>query len=303
MNTLHLFIYENKLTLHAKIIKIYKGIRMPIHKITEQDSKYVNLEKMDIGEIVRHINDEDLTVAQAVKEVLPQIVKLIDAIEQRMKQGGRLFYIGAGTSGRLGVLDASELPPTFGVEKDRVIALIAGGDAALRNAVEKAEDVLEQGWIDLMKFHPDTKDCVIGIAASGTTPYVVETLKRANESGLLTGCITCNPDAPIAAHACYPVTVVVGPEFITGSTRMKSGTAQKMILNMISSTLMIRQGRVKGNKMSHMQLTNNKLIDRGIRIIQEELHIGYEEARKKLLDAGSVDKVIGINKKRNSHPY
>ena len=209
-------------------------------------------------------------------------------VEPKMKRGGRLFYIGAGTSGRLGVLDASELPPTFGVSETWVIGVIAGGDEALRHAVEHAEDIAEQGWKDLLVHHPTEDDTVIGIAASGTTPYVVDAVRRARQNGLLTGCITSNPDTPLAQEAEFPIETIVGPEFVTGSSRMKSGTAQKMVLNMISTTLMIRMGRVQGNRMVNMQLTNDKLIDRGTRMLQDSLGLNYDEARERLLEAGSV---------------
>ena len=262
------------------------------NKITEQPSHYDHLEQMSVGELLQHINQEDMLVAQAVHKAIPQIQSLVEAIEPRMKRGGRLFYVGAGTSGRLGVLDASELPPTFGVTEDRVIGLIAGGDRALRHAVEKAEDFPEKGWQDLQTFHPTPDDTVLGIAASGTTPYVIGAVSEARKSGLLTGCITSNPDTPLAAAAEYPIETIVGPEFVTGSSRMKSGTAQKMVLNMISSALMIRMGRVKGNRMVKMQLTNAKLVDRGTRMIQETLGLSYEEAKQLLLEFGSVDKVL-----------
>jgi N-acetylmuramic acid 6-phosphate etherase len=209
-----------------------------------------------------------------------------------MRRGGRLFYVGAGTSGRLGVLDASELPPTFGVSSDWVVGVIAGGDEALRHAVENAEDYAEQGWRDLEAYQPTADDTVIGIAASGTTPYVIGAVQEARRRGLLTGCMTSNPDSPLAAASDYPVETIVGPEFVTGSSRMKSGTAQKMVLNMISTTLMIRLGRVEGNRMVKMQLTNAKLVDRGTRMIQETLGIPYDEAERRLLEAGSVDKVL-----------
>ena len=261
-------------------------------KITEQASHYDHLEQMEVGEVLRNINQEDRIVAEAVGRVLPQIEALVQAIEPRMKRGGRLFYVGAGTSGRLGVLDASELPPTFGVQPDWVIGLIAGGDEALRRAVEHAEDNKEQGWKDLERYQPSADDCVIGIAASGTTPYVIGAIEHARKLGLLTGCMTSNPRTPLAAAAEYPIETIVGPEFVTGSSRMKSGTAQKMVLNMISTALMIKLGRVKGNRMVKMQLTNEKLIDRGTRMIQESLGIPYDEARQRLLDAGSVDKVV-----------
>ena len=261
-------------------------------KITEQSSHYDQLEHMDVSEVLRSINCEDHLIADAVERVLPQIEALVRSIEPRMKRGGRLFYVGAGTSGRLGVLDASELPPTFGVSADWVIGLIAGGDYALRHAVEHAEDDIEQGWNDLALYHPVIDDTVIGIAASGTTPYVIGTVDAARKHGLLTGCITSNPNTPLAAVAEFSIETVVGPEFVTGSSRMKSGTAQKMVLNMISTALMIRMGRVKGNRMVKMQLTNEKLIDRGTRMIADELGIGYDEARQRLLKAGSVDKVL-----------
>lgn len=261
-------------------------------KITEQASHYDHLEQMEVGEVLRCINHEDRLVAEAVGRVLPQIEALVLAIEPRMKRGGRLFYVGAGTSGRLGVLDASELPPTFGVQPDWVIGLIAGGDEALRRAVERAEDNKEQGWNDLMRYQPTADDTVIGIAASGTTPYVIGAIEGARKQGLLTGCITSNPHTPLAAAAEYVIETIVGPEFVTGSSRMKSGTAQKMVLNMISTALMIRMGRVEGNRMVKMQLTNEKLIDRGTRMIADELGIGYDEARQRLLAAGSVDVVL-----------
>lgn len=257
-------------------------------KITEQPSRFDHLEQMTAGELLLHINEEDYRVAEAVRKALPQIEALVEAIEPRMKQGGRLFYLGAGTSGRLGVLDASELPPTFGVSNSRVIGIIAGGDEALRNAVERAEDIAEQGWKDLQDYHPTKADTVLGIAASGTTPYVVDAVRQARQNGLLTGCITSNLNTPLAQAAEYPIETIVGPEFVTGSSRMKSGTAQKMVLNMISTTLMIRLGRVQGNRMVNMQLTNDKLIDRGTRMLQDSLGLSYDEARCRLLEAGSV---------------
>lgn len=260
--------------------------------ITEQPSHYDDLEQMSVGELLMHINQEDALVAETVRKVLPQIQAFVEAIEPRMKRGGRLFYVGAGTSGRLGVLDASELPPTFGVSEDLVIGLIAGGDRALRHAVEKAEDFPEKGWEDLQKFSPTTDDTVLGIAASGTTPYVVGAVSEARKNGLLTGCITSNPDTPLAAACEHPIETIVGPEFVTGSSRMKSGTAQKMVLNMISTSLMIRMGRVKGNRMVKMQLTNAKLVNRGTRMIQESLGLSYDEAQERLLEEGSVDKVL-----------
>ncbi len=261
-------------------------------KITEQPSHYDHLEEMPVGELLQHINEEDFRVAEVVKNAIPQIEALVIAIEERMRRGGRLFYIGAGTSGRLGVLDASELPPTFGVPDTRVIGIIAGGDRALRHAVERAEDIYEQGWKDLEVYHPTCNDTVLGIAASGTTPYVVGTLKLAQQNSLLTACITSNPDTPVAAVSDYPIETIVGPEFVTGSSRMKSGTAQKMVLNMISTSLMIRLGRVRGNRMVKMQLTNAKLVERGTHMLQELLGLDYTEARKRLLEAGSVDKAL-----------
>ena len=256
--------------------------------LTERPSRYDHLERMSVAELLQHINEEDALVAEAVREALPQIGALLEAVEPRMKRGGRLFYIGAGTSGRLGVLDASELPPTFGVPDTRVIGLIAGGDKALRHAVERAEDIAEQGWKDLLAYSPTKDDTVLGIAASGTTPYVVDAIRQARQNGLLTGCITSNPDTPLARESEFPIETIVGPEFVTGSSRMKSGTAQKMVLNMISTTLMIRMGRVQGNRMVNMQLTNDKLIDRGTRMLQESLGLDYDEARERLLEAGSV---------------
>ena len=257
-------------------------------KITEQPSRYDHLEQMSVGELLLHINEEDALVAEAVRQSLAQIEALVKAVEPRMKRGGRLFYIGAGTSGRLGVLDASELPPTFGVSDSWIVGIIAGGDKALRHAVEHAEDIAEQGWKDLLAYHPTQDDTVVGIAASGTTPYVVDAIRQARHHGLLTGCITSNPQTPLAHAAEYPIETIVGPEFVTGSSRMKSGTAQKMVLNMISTTLMIRMGRVRGNRMVNMQLTNDKLIDRGTRMLQDSLGIDYDEARQRLLEAGSV---------------
>ena len=261
-------------------------------KITEQSSRYDHLEQMEAGEILEAINREDRVVAEAVHRVIPQITALVEAIEPRMKQGGRLFYVGAGTSGRLGVLDASELPPTFGVSPDWVIGIIAGGDEALRRAVEHAEDDANKGWLDLEPYRPSAEDCVIGIAASGTTPYVIGAIEEARKRGMLTGCITSNPNTPLATAAEFPIETIVGPEFVTGSSRMKSGTAQKMVLNMISTALMIKMGRVEGNRMVKMQLTNEKLIDRGTRMIEESTGLSYDEARRRLLEAGSVDKVL-----------
>mgnify|MGYP001627753660 CR=1 FL=1 len=257
---------------------------MSFTKTTESDSKYNHLEKMSISELLQNINNEDKTVAYAVEKAIPQIEKLTEAVVNKLKAGGRLFYIGAGTSGRLGIVDASECPPTFGVSANLVVGLIAGGDTAIRDAVEFAEDSESQGWNDLQKNNISTKDIVIGIAASGTTPYVIGALKKCNENNIVTGCITCNEDSPLALVAKHPVVAVVGPEFVTGSSRMKAGTAQKLILNMISTTTMVQLGRVKGNKMVDMQLSNNKLVDRGVRMLMNELDISIDEA-KILLDS------------------
>jgi N-acetylmuramic acid 6-phosphate etherase len=259
---------------------------------TESPSHYNHLEKMSIHDLLCGINQEDKSVPLAVERAIPQIEALVEAIYERMKKDGRLFYIGAGTSGRLGVLDASELPPTFGVDDSWVTGLIAGGDGALRKAVEGAEDNPELAWLDLLSKNIRPHDSVIGIAASGTTPYVIGGVQDARQYGCLTGCITCNEGSPLAEEVDYPIQVIVGPEFVTGSTRMKAGTAQKLVLNMISTTLMIRLGRVKGNKMVNMQLTNNKLIRRGVKMIMDELHLTEEEARKRLIAYGSVKKVL-----------
>jgi N-acetylmuramic acid 6-phosphate etherase len=258
--------------------------------ITESPSRFQNLEELSVMELISGINKEDSSVHAAVREVLPQIERLITCIVDRMKKGGRVFYLGAGTSGRLGVLDASELPPTYGVPPDIVIGLIAGGDVALRKSVENAEDDPNRAWEELQGFAINTTDTVIGIAASGTTPYVVGGIQKARENGILTGCITCNPGSLLAKAAEYPVEAIAGPEFVTGSTRMKAGTAQKMILNIISTTLMIKLGKVKGNKMVNMQLTNKKLVARGTRMLMEELSLDYETAQQLLLKYGSVKK-------------
>ena len=260
--------------------------------ITESPSKFQHLDKMSINEILTGINHEDASVHLAIEKVIPQIEAFIEQILERMPLGGRVFYLGAGTSGRLGVLDASEIPPTFGVSPGIIIGLIAGGDTALRNAVEAAEDNPDRAWEELQAFQINTLDTVVGIAASGTTPYVIGGVQKARENGLLTGCITCNPNSPLAQASEYPIEAVVGPEFVTGSTRLKAGTAQKLILNMLSTTLMIKMGRVKGNKMVNMQLTNKKLIERGTRMIVEETHIPKDEARAMLLQYGSVKKVL-----------
>ncbi len=261
-------------------------------KITERSSHYRHLEKMSVVELLESINNEDQSVPGAVKNCIPYIVELVEAVVSKMEEGGRLFYIGAGTSGRLGILDASECPPTFGVPYDWVIGLMAGGDIAIRKAVEFAEDDQHLAWQELKAYNVSDKDIVVGIAASGTTPYVVHGLKDCQEKGILTGCITCNSNSPLEAVSNFPIVCLVGPEFVTGSTRMKSGTAQKLILNMLSTSTMIRLGRVLDNKMVDMQLSNNKLVDRGTRLISAHLDIDYEKAKELLLEHGSVRKVI-----------
>jgi N-acetylmuramic acid 6-phosphate etherase len=261
-------------------------------KITEKASLYNELEKKSVQQILEEINTEDQKVALAVKKAIPQVEKLVSQIVPRMKKGGRIFYMGAGTSGRLGVLDASEVPPTFGMPPTYVIGLIAGGDRALRNPVENAEDDLSRGWQELEEHDVNVNDVVIGIAASGGTPYVIGALHEARAHGILTGCITSNPDSPMAAEADIPIEMIVGPEYVTGSSRMKSGTGQKMILNMITTATMIQLGRVKGNKMVNMQLSNKKLIDRGTRMIVDELGLEYNNARELLLLHGSVKKAV-----------
>lgn len=273
---------------------------MEFIKITEQPSLYDDLDKKSVKEILEDINTEDHKVADAVQKAIPQIEKLVTLIIPRVKKGGRIFYMGAGTSGRLGVLDASEIPPTFGMPPTVVIGLIAGGDTALRNPVENAEDDMSRGWEELLQHHINSEDTVIGIAASGTTPYVIGAMRTAREHGILTGCITSNPNSPMAAEADVPIEVIVGPEYVTGSSRMKSGTAQKMILNMISTTIMIELGRVQGNKMVNMQLSNQKLIDRGTRMIIEELHLDYEKAEALLLLHGSVKSAIEAYRRHDS---
>lgn len=255
---------------------------------TESASNYSHLEKMSVREILASINQEDQTVPQAVSRAVPQIEALVTQIVPRMKAGGRLFYIGAGTSGRLGVVDASECPPTFGVPFDLVVGIIAGGDTAIRRAVENAEDDWGQAWKDLETYQPNPNDTLIGIAASGRTPYVIGGLNAARDRGLLTGCVVCNADSAVANAAQFPVEVVVGPEFLTGSTRMKAGTAQKLVLNMISTSVMIQLGKVKGNKMVDMQLTNEKLVDRALRMIMEEINVSADEAQSLLEEYGSV---------------
>jgi N-acetylmuramic acid 6-phosphate etherase len=264
---------------------------MALKKITEQASNYRHLENMTVHEILVNINKEDQTVPDAVKKVIPQIEKLAEAASDKMLMGGRMFYIGAGTSGRLGIVDASECPPTYGVPYGLVIGVIAGGEKAITTAVEFAEDDKEQGWKDLQEYNITDKDVVIGIAASGTTPYVIGALEECKKRGIITGSISCNPDSPVSAAADFPVEVIVGPEFVTGSTRMKSGTAQKLVLNMISTTVMLQLGRVEDNKMVNMQLTNDKLIDRGTKMLMERVRLtDYEKAKELLLKHGSVKK-------------
>ncbi|MBC7525862.1 MAG: N-acetylmuramic acid 6-phosphate etherase [Flavobacterium sp.] len=261
-------------------------------KTTEQSSSYEHLEKMTVTDILTNINNEDKTVPLAVEKALFDIEKLVNKIVSKLNIGGRLFYIGAGTSGRLGIVDASECPPTFGVSFNLVNAIIAGGDLAIRKAVENAEDSTTQAWLDLQEHNINEKDFVIGIAASGTTPYVIEGLKKCNENNIVTGCITCNENSPLALTANFPIVVVVGPEFVTGSSRMKAGTAQKLVLNMISTATMIRLGKVKGNKMVDMQLSNNKLVDRGVKMIISEINVDYQTASRLLKQFGSVRKAV-----------
>lgn len=262
------------------------------HRITEQSSPYDDLQRMSVHDILTGINREDARVHEAVRQTIPVMERLVERIVERMRQGGRMFYIGAGTSGRLGVTDASELPPTFGVPPDRVIGLIAGGDGALRRSVEHAEDDTQGAWRDMAPYRPAAGDILIGIAASGTTPYVVGGLRRARSEGVLTAVITCNPSSPAAAEAEYALEAVVGPEFVTGSTRMKAGTAQKLMLNMLSTAVMIRLGRVEGNRMVHMQLTNDKLVARGVRMIAAQSGLAEEDARTLLLRTGSVKRAL-----------
>lgn len=262
-----------------------------MNKTTESDSHYNNLENMSVSELLQNMNTEDKTVPLAIEKAIPQIEKLVTAVVEKMQQGGRLFYLGAGTSGRLGIVDASECPPTYGIEQGIVVGLIAGGDTAIRKAVEFAEDDITQGWKDLQEYHINSNDVVIGIAASGSTPYVIGALEACNKHNIITGCIVCNNDSGVAAVSKFPVEVVVGPEFVTGSTRMKSGTAQKLVLNMLSTSVMIKLGRVKGNKMVDMQLSNDKLVDRGTRMIMKNTDLeNYEEVKALLLKYGSVRK-------------
>lgn len=261
-------------------------------RVTESSSNYDGLEKMSVGELLTNINREDKTVPFAVEKALPQIEKLIAAVISKMENGGRLFYIGAGTSGRLGIVDASECPPTYGVPHGVVIGIIAGGDSAIRKAVEFAEDSATQGWKDLQEHDINSNDVVVGISASGTAPYVIGALQACQENGVVTGCIACNTNSPMAGASDFPIEVVVGPEFVTGSTRMKSGTAQKLVLNMITTTTMVKLGRVKGNKMIDMQLSNNKLVDRGVRMIMEETGVERPLAEELLKTHGSVRKAV-----------
>jgi N-acetylmuramic acid 6-phosphate etherase len=264
---------------------------MSFEKITESQGNYHHLEKMSVHEILTFINQEDKGVPDAVEKAIPQIEKLVGVIVPKMMDGGRLFYIGAGTSGRLGILDASEIPPTYGMPYGLIVGLIAGGEEAIRKPIENAEDNRQQGWLDLKEYEINEHDVVIGIAASGTTPYVIGALEECSGHKIITGCLTCNPGSPLSRIANYPVEVVVGPEFVTGSTRMKSGTAQKLVLNMISTTLMIQIGRVKDNKMINMALTNTKLVDRGTKMLMAETGIkDYNHARELLLKYGSVKK-------------
>lgn len=267
---------------------------------TERDSNYQDLDKMSIHELLTNINKEDNTVPMIVEQAIPQIEEVVKVAVDRMQKGGRLFYIGAGTSGRLGILDASECPPTYGVPHDWVIGLIAGGDDAIRKAVEFAEDDEEQAWKDLEEYAINTNDMVIGIAASGRTPYVIGGLREANRQQIATGCIVCNPNSPVAQEAAYPIEVIVGPEFVTGSTRMKAGTAQKLVLNMVSTSVMIRLGRVKGNKMVDMQLSNHKLVGRGVRMVMAETGVDEETATTLIEEYGNVRKAIN-NFYRRAH--
>jgi N-acetylmuramic acid 6-phosphate etherase len=272
---------------------------MEFIKTTEQDSKYNHLEKMSVSELLTNINNEDKTVPLAVEKVIPQIENLVSNIVTRMKNGGRLFYIGAGTSGRLGIVDASECPPTFGVPHELVVGLIAGGDIAIRKAVEFAEDHTEQGWSDLQDHKISKNDTVIGIAASGTTPYVIGALENCNKHNILTGCITCNQNSPLSTVSKHPIEVIVGSEFVTGSSRMKAGTAQKLVLNMISTAVMIQLGKIKGNKMVDMQLSNHKLVERGVKMIMSELQVTSEVAKKLLEQYKNVRIAISNYDKKN----
>ncbi len=270
-----------------------------MNKITESASEHSDLDKKSTVELLEGINSEDQKVALAVNKTIPEITCFVDQVVPRMKEGGRLFYIGAGTSGRLGIVDASECPPTFGIEHGIVVGIIAGGDTAIRKAVEFAEDDTSKGWEDLMEYNINSKDCLVGIAASGTTPYVLGAIQKAKENGILCAGISCNPESPLSILADIAISPIVGPEYVTGSTRMKSGTAQKLVLNMISTAVMIKLGRVKGNKMVDMQLSNNKLVDRGVKMIMDETNLSYLEAQKLLKEFGSVRKAVNQYKKES----
>jgi N-acetylmuramic acid 6-phosphate etherase len=269
-----------------------------LKKITESDSTYNDIEKMSFTDLLTGMNNEDKLVPLAVERIVPEIAAFLEKALINMKKGGRLFYLGAGTSGRLGVVDASECPPTFGVDQGVVVGLIAGGDDAIRVAVENAEDDAEGGWRDLEKENVSELDVIVGIAASGTTPYVLGAIDRANEKGMLTAGITCNPGSPLATNAKHPLVPIVGPEFITGSTRLKSGTAQKLVLNMISTGLMVGMGHVQGNKMVDMQLSNKKLVERGSKMVAAQCQISMDEGRELLLENGSVRKAVIAFQKR-----
>lgn len=273
---------------------------MSFIKTTEQSSKYEHLEKMSVHQLLSNINTEDKTVPLAVEKALPQIEIVVAQIVTKMKLGGRLFYIGAGTSGRLGIVDASECPPTFGVSFDLVNGIIAGGDQAIRRAVENAEDNDSQAWIDLKEHNINSNDVVVGIAASGTTPYVIGGLEMCNKNDIITGSISCNAESPLSLTAQFPIEVIVGPEFVTGSSRMKAGTAQKLVLNMISTATMIQLGKVKGNKMVDMQLSNSKLVDRGVKMIMSEIPVSYEEGSQLLSQMGSVRKAVDFYQQQNN---
>jgi len=268
-------------------------------RVTESASNYDNLEKMSVSELLSNINREDKTVPFAIEKALNQIEKLIDSVVSKMQNGGRLLYLGAGTSGRLGIVDASECPPTYGVPHGLVIGIIAGGDTAIRKAVEFAEDSETEGWKDLQAHNISDKDVVVGISASGTAPYVIEALKSCRKNGITTGCVACNLNSPMAAASDFPIEVIVGPEFVTGSTRMKSGTAQKLVLNMITTTTMVKLGKVKGNKMVDMQLSNNKLVDRGVRMIMDETGVERNVAEQLLNEHGSVRKAVGSHQTKS----
>jgi len=291
---------ENKTISNLSPDNHREGVRgHAFKKITEQNSLHENLDKKPVGQLLIEMNEEDKKVPMAVEKAIPQIEALVEKIVERMKRGGRIFYLGAGTSGRLGVLDASEIPPTFGMPPHLVVGMIAGGEVALRNPVENAEDDFNKGWDELQGHKVNDTDTVIGIAASGTTPYVIGALRNARANGILTASVSCNPDSPIAQEAEIKIEVIVGPEFVTGSTRLKSGTAQKLVLNMITTVTMIKLGRVKGNKMVNMQLSNAKLVDRGARMIVEELGLDYEQARNILLVHGSVKKAVDTYRQQN----